>query len=139
MVPSARTGTVMYTKWNYDGPGKMSFSLEFYSYYQMGEIEQEIWLGLNEICMFMCILDIGLLLRQILQKWSERRSWYRRVRERGIRAESSVDNRCIRENLPVIEMWDLFDIGLRSLFIWFLREHMEHYKSLNLDRGQGID
>jgi len=133
MVPSTRSGTVMYTKWMYEGPGKMSFILEFYSYYQMGKLEQKIWLALNLICIFMCILDLVLLLRELLQRWARRRMWYKRVRSKGARDNYADDMQCIRENVIMFEMWDLFDVALRVLFILFLLMHKEHYESLHIE------
>eukprot|EP00397_Hematodinium_sp_SG-2012_P013439 GEMP01013645.1.p1 GENE.GEMP01013645.1~~GEMP01013645.1.p1 ORF type:complete len:845 (+),score=143.03 GEMP01013645.1:378-2537(+) len=131
MSPRARSGTVLFMTWEYDGPAKMSFDYNFYSYVQMDIDTQEIWSSLNIVAILISFLDLVLLVMQVWHHIRLRKSWFRRISAR--QTHDAADIVTVRENVLLLTFWDVFDVGLRTAFIIFFLMHRNHYYSTDYD------
>eukprot|EP00397_Hematodinium_sp_SG-2012_P003500 GEMP01003508.1.p1 GENE.GEMP01003508.1~~GEMP01003508.1.p1 ORF type:complete len:671 (+),score=161.93 GEMP01003508.1:1668-3680(+) len=111
-----------------NGPAtKMDFNYRFYSYVQMDDDTQNTWAFFNAFSLILCAMDMTLLGYTVRRNFRTRTQWIRNVvaRTPTIRRQANID--IVKENVVVFELWDVFDLVLRVVFIVFLILHRNHY------------
>lgn len=136
-----RSGTILQVGFAYSGPGKVEVKYTLNSYKQMDETIQEEWLFYVYMVLSTAVLDLALLVVGVIQINQERMAWRRNIeRDGAIKLDTpgrasvwSRVKRGLSEQLPLFNVWDYFDVGLRIAIIFFTSQHYGHYYSDTFD------
>jgi len=130
--PSLNSGTLLSIVWEYAGPGRLKGKTEMNSYVQMDPKTRDTWAALTFVVIALAVLDLILIAVSWIRRAGERRRLFLELPK-----VTQAERATIKQNMPIVEPLDLFDVALRVVNVAFCILHYAHYPGPDFVQGGG--